>query len=219
MKHKIKAVFFDLDGTLVNSIYDIAGAMNYALEQLGFPTFTVEQYDHMVGNGMVKLCQRALPAGQEDKLDALLAGYKARYLSHCCDETRVYDGVPEMLAALRQAGLKLALISNKPQEQTDRVAGHYLPGMVDLAYGQREPFPVKPDPACFRFVAETLGVKPEEVLYCGDSAVDIQFARNAGAESLGCIWGFRGRKELEDAGAQHLAESPRELGEIALTLC
>ena len=114
--------------------------------------------------------------------------------------------------------LKLALISNKPQEQTDRVAGHYLPGMVDLAYGQREPFPVKPDPACFRFVAETLGVKPEEVLYCGDSAVDIQFARNAGAESLGCIWGFRGRKELEDAGAQHLAETPRELGEIALSL-
>ena len=87
--NKIKAVFFDLDGTLVNSIYDIAGAMNFALTQMGFPTFTVEQYDHMVGNGMVKLCQRALPAGQEDKLDALLAGYKARYLSHCCDETRV----------------------------------------------------------------------------------------------------------------------------------
>ena len=199
----IRGVFFDLDGTLVNSLADIAAAVNGALEELGLPVFPEEDYRHKAGNGIRKLCQRALPAGREELLEDLIAGYRRRY---------------ELLEALREAGLKTAVITNKPADQTARVMTLFRENAVDLVFGQHEPFPVKPDPRSFFHVAETLGLRPEEVVYCGDSDVDIFFAHNAGALGAGCLWGFRGRAELEAAGADLLAADPDELKTRLLAL-
>lgn len=208
----IKAVLFDLDGTLVNSIYDIGGAMNRALESLGQPGFTTEQYYHMVGNGMKKLCQRALAPDRQDLNQALLQRYQAEYLAHCCDDTVVYDGVLPLLERLHDRGCRLAVITNKPKDQADKVMGTLLPGVpLDVVWGQQPPFAVKPDPAVYRHVAGLLEVAPEDTLYCGDSDVDIHFAHNAGARGVGCLWGFRGRAELEAAGADFLAERPLDI--------
>ena len=207
-----KAILFDLDGTLVNSIYDIAAAMNYALESLDQPTFTTEQYYKMVGNGMKNLCRRALAEDKQALLEELLARYNARYLSHCCDETRVYDGVPQLLRELKNRGYQLALITNKPAGQAKNVMDTLLPDVpLDVIWGQQPPFAVKPDPAVYFHVCKLLGVRPEETLYCGDSDVDILFAHNAGAKGLGCLWGFRGEAELKAAGADLLAKTPLEI--------
>lgn len=208
----IKAVLFDLDGTLVNSIYDIGGAMNHALESLGQPTFSIEQYYKMVGNGMHTLCRRALAADRQHLAETLLERYNARYLAHCCDDTVVYDGVPALLQQLKDRGLKLALITNKPAPQAKNVMDALLPSApLDVIWGQQPPFAVKPDPAVYLHVCDLLGVAPEETLYCGDSDVDILFARNAGAKGVGCLWGFRGEEELKQAGAHFLVARPLDI--------
>ena len=210
----IKAVLFDLDGTLVNSIFDIAAAMNHALQALEQPTFSVEQYYKMVGNGMKNLCRRALAEDKQHLLEPLLEAYNARYLSHCCDETAVYDGVPALLEALSARGLRLAVITNKPQTQTEQVMA-LLPGApLQVVWGQQPPFAVKPDPAVYRHVCDLLGVTPEETAYCGDSDVDMLFAKAAGAKAIGCLWGFRSREELEAAGADAVAQVPTEILEL-----
>ncbi len=211
----IQALFFDLDGTLINSIYDIGGAMNRALESLGQPGFSVEQYYRMVGNGMKKLCQRALAEDKQQLAEPLLARYQAEYLAHCCDDTQVYAGVPDLLQALRDRGLKLALITNKPADQAQKIMDALLPGApLDIIWGQQPPFAVKPDPAVYFHVARQLGVDPRNTLYCGDSDVDIFFARNAGAKGVGCLWGFRGEEELKAAGAEFLVKRPLDILEL-----
>ena len=207
----IKAVLFDLDGTLVNSIFDIAAAMNYALQTLEQPTFSVEQYYQMVGNGMKNLCRKALAEDKQHLLEPLLEAYNARYLTHCCQETVAYDGVSTLLERLSARGLKLAVITNKPQSQTEQVMA-LLPGApLQVVWGQQPPFAVKPDPAVYHHVCGLLGVSPEETAYCGDSDVDMLFAKNAGAKAIGCLWGFRSREELEAAGADCVAAAPLEI--------
>ena len=207
-----KAILFDLDGTLVNSIFDIAAAMNHALESMGQPTFPVEDYYQKVGSGMKNLCRRALPVDQQHLQEELLTRYQQRYLAFCCEETQVYPGVEQLLRTLRDRGYKLALITNKPQDQAQKVMDTLLPGApLDVIWGQQPPFAVKPDPEVYHHVCALLGVEAGDTVYCGDSDVDIYFAQNAGARSIGCLWGFRGREELEGAGADGLAETPLDI--------
>lgn len=214
---KFQAILFDLDGTLADTIGDISAALNYALEKLGQPTFSAAQCRRMVGNGMKILCRRALAPDKQALAEPLLALYHDRYLEYCREETALYPGVREMLDRLAAAKLPLAVITNKPQDQARRVMDYLLPGApLAAVWGQQAPFGVKPDPAVYRHVAGLLGVDPARTLYCGDSDVDIQFAHNAGAAGLGCLWGFRGRAELEAAGADLLAENPLQLAELAL---
>ena len=207
-----KAVLFDLDGTLVNSIYDIGDAMNHALTQLGQPVFTTQQYYHLVGNGMKKLCQRALAQNQQHLAEELLQRYQTRYYAHCCEKTIPYEGVSQLLEELHRQGYLLAVITNKPQDQAKKVMDTLLPhAPLDVVWGQQPPFAVKPDPAVYHHVCSLLGVRPEDTFYCGDSDVDMQFARNAGAKGIGCLWGFRDEAELKAAGAHCLANAPLDI--------
>lgn len=212
----IRGVFFDLDGTLVDSLADIAAAMNRALAQWGLPGFSVEDYRYKVGNGSLMLSRRCLPEDRRGEAEALRQDYSREYLAACCVRTKPYEGIVPMLETLRARGLKLAVITNKPQEQAEQVMRLLPETLWDGLFGQQSRFPVKPEPDIFRFAAGQLGLAPEEVLYCGDSDVDIRFAHNAGAKGLGCVWGFRGREELAAAGADFLADSPARLAEIAL---
>ena len=166
-------------------------------------------FGKMVGNGMRKLCQRALAEDQQHLLEELLQRYQTRYLAHCCDDTVVYEGVPQLLNELHEQGYKLAVITNKPADQAKRVMDTLLPGApLDVVWGQQKPFAVKPDPAVYHHVCNLLGVQAGETLYCGDSDVDMLFAKNAGAKGAGCLWGFRDEAELKAAGADYLAKVP-----------
>ena len=163
----------------------------------------------MVVNGMKKLCQRAMAEDKQHLLEELLQRYQTRYLAHCCDDTVVYEGAPQLLNELHEQGYKLAVITNKPADQAKRVMDTLLPGApLDVVWGQQTPFAVKPDPAVYHHVCNLLGVQAGETLYCGDSDVDMLFAKNAGAKGAGCLWGFRDEAELKAAGADYLAKVP-----------
>lgn len=215
----IQYCFFDLDGTVTDSVTDIAASMNWALEQIGLPTFAPEAYCQKAGRGMDNLCRACLPAGQEERLDALRALYHDRYARHCCDHTALYPGLLSSLEQLRRAGKTLAVVSNKPQSQADVVAAAVLGdcGFVRVM-GKQDRFPIKPDPASLLWLMGQLGAAPEESVYIGDSDVDIQLGKNAGLRTVGACWGFRGEAELRAAGAEVLAQRPDELGTIILQL-
>lgn len=213
----IRFCFFDLDGTVTDSVRDIADAMNWALAQLNLPTFPREAYCHKAGRGMDQLCKACLPSGQEGLFDRLRSLYNDRYAAHCCDHTALYPGISDALAQLRQAGLTLAVVSNKPQSQADVVARRVLKDCgFARVMGKQPQFPIKPDPASLLWLMEQMGAKREESIYIGDSDVDIQLGKRAGLATVGVCWGFRGEAELRSAGADHLAQRPEELAAIIL---
>lgn len=210
-----KLFVFDLDGTLVDSVRDIADAVNYSLRQMNKPEFETEAYYKMVGNGMELLCRRALPGGSEEEVKTLVDLYKERYIKNCCNATKPYDGIKELLRSLKEGGAKLAILSNKPQPQTDEVAAKLLG--TDLFWkiiGKNDRFVAKPEPDSLNYLIECAGVDKAEVCYIGDSNVDIELGKRGNVDTIGAQWGFRGRKELEDAGAAYIAENPAELKEI-----
>ena len=207
----IKAVVFDLDGTLTNTIGDIARSMNYALRQNGLPEHEESAYVRMIGGGVHKLVDRAI-GSRSDMHDAVYQTYQPYYSQHAMDTTCPYDGVPEMLAALTERGLQLAVFSNKPHPDTQKVVAHCLAdAKFDVVRGAMPDVPVKPDPAGAFAVAEALGVKPEEFLYLGDMSVDIVCAKNAGMHSVGVTWGFGTAESLHEAGAEYVIDHPAEL--------
>jgi len=219
---KYKACIFDLDGTLVNTIADIAFAANYALEELGYPPCEEDSYRYKVGNGMRLICQRALPEEvreNEEVLQEMIRRYDAYYRAHCCDRSRAYPGIPELIRDLHQAGVKLAVISNKPHPQTlivmETLFGYQesesRPGAFFYVQGQSERFAKKPDPEALLDCIAKTGLPKEEIIYVGDSDVDVEFARRAGLDCIGCSWGFRGREELEQAGAAYIAEKAEDI--------
>lgn len=206
-----KAVLFDLDGTLNDTLTDISTAMNHALRAHGLPEFAVDAYRYLVGDGAKKLAERAV-RDRQDLREAVQRTYQAYYETHALVTTRPYDGIPELLAALRALGLRLCVLSNKPDADTRNVIAHFFP-QVDFAVvrGQVEGVPVKPDPAGALAVAAQMGIKPDDFLYLGDTSVDMTCARNAGMHPIGVLWGFREAQELLDSGAEHLIAAPMDL--------
>ncbi|MDD6049863.1 MAG: HAD family hydrolase [Clostridiales bacterium] len=207
----IRAVLFDLDGTLTNTLEDIADAMNRSLRMHGLPEWPLDAYRYLVGDGAKKLAERAVREEQHLAL-SVQQEYQAYYQEHTQVKSRPYDGIPELLRALQARKLPLAVFSNKPDADTKHVVAHYFPE-IDWAVvrGQIEGVPVKPDPTGALAAAQAMGVSPGEVLYLGDTATDMRCARNAGMHPVGALWGFRTAQELMESGAEHLVAHPGEL--------
>lgn len=211
-----KAVIFDLDGTLVNSIYDLADGVNFALEKNGYPTHPEESYLIFVGNGIKKLIERALgDKATEQTVAKVRADFETYYRDHCCDRTRAYEGITELLDTFKKNGVKLAVCSNKAQKFTEYIVNTIFgENTFDFVYGQRPELLMKPAPDCIFFVAENLGVTIEECIYIGDSNVDIMAGNNAGVDTLGVTWGFRTEQELRETGAKHIVHKTHQIQEF-----
>ena len=205
-----KLVIFDLDGTLLNTIADLANSTNYALKVLGYPIHEPDKYNFMVGNGINKLFERALPDGEKTEENVLRVRqeFVPYYDQHNADKSRPYPGVTELLETLQTAGMQLAVASNKYQAATEKLIAHYFPNIKFTAvFGQREGIPVKPDPIIVKEILQIAKVQEEETLYVGDSGVDMQTAINAGVTSCGVTWGFRPRTELESFHPDHIVDN------------
>ena len=208
------AVLFDLDGTLLDTLRDIGEACNRVLMARGFPPHPIDAYRYLVGDGARVLLSRALPEGRRDDetIEACLADYLAEYARGWNVHTQPYEGVGELLDSLAQAGLKLAVLSNKPHPFTVQCVETFLARWTfQVVRGQTDAFPRKPDPASALDVARHLGAAPTRVLYVGDTATDMQTAASAGMVAVGVLWGFRERDELEANGATHVVTHPREI--------
>lgn len=207
-------VIFDLDGTLLNTIDDLANATNHALETLGFPKHGLWVYPSMVGNGVTKLLERALPAEVRDEanINRMRKAFMAYYDEHCCDATRPYAGMPELIAELTKRGFNLAVTSNKYESAVVRLIRHFYPDASWRAVlGHVEGLPVKPDPSIVFKALSQCPTPKAECLYVGDSAVDMETARRACIESVGVSWGFRTILELREAYADHIISLPAQL--------
>ena len=210
----IKTILFDLDGTLLNTIDDLADAGNWVCEQHGWPTFSVEQFKHMVGNGIPKLVERFSPADAQspEQRAATLAEFTARYDAHKEDKTAPYPGIPELLDALKAEGIQTAVFSNKADPLCGKIIEHYFgAGQFQIVRGSRPGVPTKPDPIGVYSLMKDLGAKPESTLFVGDSDVDILTGHNAGLPAVGALWGFRGKAELSAGGADALAAGPGDI--------
>lgn len=207
-------IIFDLDGTLLNTIADLAQSTNYALESLGFPTHSEPAYNFMVGNGISKLFERALPEGEKTQENILRVRqlFVPYYAQHKMDQSRPYPGIPELLTTLQTQGKQIAVASNKYQSATETLINHYFPGIRFVAvFGQREGIAPKPDPTIVHHILQLTGTPKENVLYVGDSGVDMQTAINSGVTSCGVSWGFRPRAELEAFQPEYIVTSAEEI--------
>lgn len=209
---KYSAILFDLDGTLLYTLEDITDALNRALETRGFPGRSVEEVRRFVGSGSGKLVERALPGGADGRLvKSVLEEYREDYAAHCNVKTRPYDGIKELLRELGARGIKLGLVSNKPDGAVRELAEAHFPGLFSAVTGERIGTMRKPAPDMVFAAMEEMGIGPEECLYIGDSEVDIATAENAGLPCVSVTWGFRSREELIKNGAAKLIDRPEEL--------
>ena len=213
-----KLAIFDLDGTLLDTLGDLASACNYVLQHNGYPTHPLDSYRYRVGGGINKLIERALPDAVRSARYAaeLRPEFIARYREHLSDRTRPYPGIPELLERLESEGILLAVASNKYHEGTRKLVEHFFADRQFLRVsGQRDGVPVKPDPAIVLEILEASGLDAQDAFFIGDSDVDMFTAANAHVESIGVEWGFRPRTELIAAGAGHIARTPEDI----LRLC
>lgn len=209
-------VIFDLDGTIADTIEDLADAVNYGLRKLGCPEHDINSYKQFVGNGAMKLCIRALPEGKKDMSEKLLDLFHEYYDVHYLDKTKLYDGIKDTLDVLAANGVTLAVATNKPQDAARKIVEKLLPDVpFTKVLGGCDERPKKPDSTVINEILN--GLSEDNTVYMiGDSNVDIQTAKNCGILSIGCVWGFRGRTELEAAGADFIAEKAEDITKIIL---
>ena len=211
---KYRAAVFDLDGTLLNTLADLTDSGNELLASYGLPPHTEQEYRYFVGNGSRKLMERILPGEPPQRIDEALSRYKAIYERRLTAKSKPYDGILNMLAALRKRGVKLAVCTNKHISAAEALIQTCFPtNLFDAFEGDKPGVPRKPDPAHVRILLDKLGVASEETVYLGDSGVDMQTARNTGTLSVGVLWGFREKDELLENGAEVLLSHPSELME------
>lgn len=209
----IELYVFDLDGTLVDSLRDIAESLNECLEMLGLPPRPVPDYRYMVGEGLPVLCRKAIGDSHPVYVERLIELARARYRTRSLVHTRPYAGLPELLARLRQRGATLAVLSNKPHDMTVSITRHLFgDGAFELIQGYTLEALRKPNPEALWRICDALHVRSARACLIGDTAVDVQTARRAGAVSIGATWGFRPREELEAAGANAIVDEPSEIG-------
>lgn len=212
---KYDAILFDLDGTLLDSLEDMKDSVNYVMKEFGFPERTLEEIRAFVGNGIRRLIERSVPEGTDARTcEAALDAYRNYYNGHCMIKTKPYDGVPELLAALKKEGFAMAIVSNKNAEAVEEMRAHYFGDVIPLAFGQSDAVPKKPDPSMVYAAAERLSVPKERCVYVGDSEVDIETAKNAGIDCITCLWGFREKEFLMERGAGILAEEAEDIRRI-----
>ena len=208
----IKAVLFDLDGTLLDTIGDLADSLNHILEQHGLPLHTVAEVQQLVGNGIPKLLERAVsPDTPKEQIGEMYREFLAWYQTHCRVKTKPYPGIPELVDELKHRGFRLAVISNKADQATQELISYFFGDRFDFVLGATESRKLKPDPAMVAAAVKALSLAPGEAIYVGDSQVDIQTARNAGMPCISVTWGFRSRETLLENGASLLADTPEEL--------
>lgn len=210
-----KAVIFDLDGTLLNTLDDLAASVNYALRKFSFPERSVSQVRAFIGNGVIKLMERAVPYKLDDELfDECFSAFKTHYLKHMRDTTRAYDGIDNLLENLKKSEIKTAVVSNKLHSGVVGLCDEFFKDGLTCAFGVSDESERKPSPINVFKALEEMGVQKDETIYVGDSEVDVQTAKNAGLKCIGITWGFRDKEELVESGADYIANTPNEVFEI-----
>ena len=205
---------FDLDGTLLDTLGDLAASVNFALRTHGMPEHSIDDVRRFVGNGVRKLMERAIPGGEKNPdFEATFATFRQYYMEHSLDTTRPYEGIPEMLSELKKRGCRLAVVSNKMMAATQELIRHFFPDTIEVAIGEHEAEGIckKPAPDTVQAALRQLGVGKEGAVYVGDSDVDIMTARNSGLPCISVLWGFRDRDFLLQHGAETFVSTPRDI--------
>ncbi len=212
---RYQTAIFDMDGTILETLEDMCASVNVTMDHVGYPRRTMDEVRRFVGNGAAKLIERCMPAGAEDpRYPAALEFYRAYYDTHAQIKTGPYPGIPELLNKLSHEGVRLAVVSNKPDEAVRALTERYFPGVFPVAIGNRDGWATKPAPDSVYEAMRLLGARRESTVYVGDSDVDVDTARNAGLDSVIVTWGFRDEDFLRAHGAQHLAHNADELYEM-----
>ena len=204
-------IIFDLDGTLLNTLDDLMDSVNFMLAGRGYAQRSYDEIRQFVGNGVRKLVERALPDGHKDETDAALAEFSAHYDKNKNNKTAPYAGIPEMLSAVKAAGFKTAIVSNKYERAVKELADTLFFGCIDVAVGERTGVAPKPAPDGVFAALDVLGARCADAVYIGDSDVDVATAKNAGLKMIGVTWGFRDRALLEQCGADRIIDSPADV--------
>ncbi len=209
----IKVVIFDLDGTLVNSLNDLADSTNFALKECGFPTHSLESYKYFVGNGIQNLTAKTIPEEfrTDENCKKVYDAFMKYYRVHYKDKTKSYNGIMKLVKDIKALNLKIAVVTNKSQEMALKVVEKLFGNEFEIVFGKQENYPAKPDPTLTLKTMADLGATPTECIFVGDSGVDMQTAINAGCNSIGVLWGFRSEEELKDNGADYIVDDPNEI--------
>lgn len=212
-----KAIIFDLDGTILDTLQDLANSLNHALRTHGYPERTLDEVRRFIGNGIKMLVRRGCPAGTgEAEQEAALATFRAHYDLHCKDFTGPYDGIHELLDGLLEKGIRTAVVSNKIEPAVIVLCDEHFPGRFEYMVGNRPDLAPKPAPDSVNEVIEKMGLDRRDIVYIGDTEVDIETARNAGIDCIGVDWGFRDGAYLRELGAKYVVQRPDEVMGIIL---
>lgn len=211
--NKIRLCVFDLDGTLLNTLEDLANSVNFALQKNGMQAYSIDKYRYFVGNGMKKLMERATGISSSDPaFHRIFADFTCHYTAHSMDTTYVYEEISSVLGELKKRKISLAVLSNKSGEFIDRLLKTYFAEIsFEKTLGKTNRFPLKPHPASLLYIIDSLNCSKKDTVYIGDSNTDVLTARQAGVFCIGAEWGFRGREELETAGANYIASYPLQI--------